>query len=176
MPYRPGLNRFAITPPKCGTHTINHVIASHGPLMCYGHLSATEARRELIQGGNDPEGVSFGMTVRQPSDRLISAANHYLRCYPAEGLDGTMRAALKGTDDVFTTQISYWAPGVILFPFKGMPILRWLGWEGEQPRLNPSSQLLSPDEITGHDLYWKVMARYAEDEALYQLVRFADYF
>jgi len=169
MPLDRASSKFVICPPKNGTHTIQHIM----PQDLNGHMRFAEAHRQLDGLGIDPDTITFAMIVRHPVNRYVSAINHNMRVRNW-GLDEAVEASISSDEIVFYPQMWFWQDdaGILLFPFDGMPIIDWLGWQGKRPHKNLGHEMVTRREITDHKLFQTAMARYNPDWVLYEATNF----
>lgn len=138
------------------------------PLLLNGHVSALEMREKIGKP------VQLGATVRNPEDRLVSMMNHLWGGNPLvsteEGLQQVIDA--KGVNgQIFRTTRWHIDPQTVLFPFEGLPILRWLGYDGALPHDNESKKRWTVKELRDHPMWEEAMAPYEGDWALYDYAR-----
>lgn len=181
MAYYPAAHKAIINVPKCGTSTNDEAImrlTGDRSVIAGGHFNAgvmarVIAQETLFDPDNPPE---FAMSVRHPWERFVSALNHHYgrASHSNDGvsnLDEAMEACETSTSKVFSTQRSWHSSNVYLFPFEGLPILRWLGYNGPPIHENKGPRRWGADQIQGHSLFSKRIERYAEDAPLYKIAR-----
>jgi len=130
MGYLKAQDKMILTPPKNGTTTIDWIMDQmQSPPMVRGHVHSDLAVKKL---GHVPQ---FAMHVRHPLDRFISIANVF---YAEPNPDKLWAVFTTTVNRQIWTFPQAWfiRHDVKLFPFEGFPILEWIGWKGEVPRLN----------------------------------------
>ena len=167
MGYSPELNKGILHPPKCGTHSTQQVAKKMGGWFAPGHMSFKELTDHMRKGGYNWKEAEFAMSVREPVSRLVSAINYN---FPRKKftLNAAMEHIVADPRKIFPEQVWYWAEPVRLFPFDGLPILKWLGWNGPVPHGNPGPATWSREEIVTHSLFHSVIVHYKHDFDLWR--------
>jgi hypothetical protein len=163
------MRRHPIHIPKTGTWSVKDGMQRAGvELIVNGHKPASDVRAKIwIQTGDRCE---LGATIRNPEDRLVSMMNHLWGNNP---LVSTEEAFQQVIDDeasksqIFRTARWHIDDHTRLFPFEGLPILRWLGYDGALPHANESKARWSVAELRHHPLWEAAMAPYEGDWPLY---------
>jgi hypothetical protein len=149
--------------PKTGTNTVRETMRMMGHSFDNAHRPYSQLKTA---------GRVFAASIRHPEDRLMSSIHHSLRNSHFDNLDDMFNHVLTKAQE--NTQI--WRPQsefvsigdpVKLFPFEGMPIVRWVGWTGPIPHLNSIRRRLPVDDIRSHPMYGHILSKYDADWELY---------
>lgn len=134
-------------------------------MTVHTHECAT-VMREMIR-----EPVQLGATIRNPEDRLVSMLNHLSDDNPLLSTEEALQQVIDGDSPLFRTAVWHIDPQTVLFPFEGLPILRWLGFDGEPPHDHSSTKRWTVEGLRDHPMWEAAMAPYEGDWALYDYAR-----
>lgn len=160
--------RHPIHIPKTGTWSVKAGMERGGiPLIVNGHMRAQDMREKIGKA------VELGATIRRPDDRLVSMMNHLWGNNPLVSLDEALEQVIadQATAQVFRTSTWHIDPETRLFPFDGLPLLRWLGWDGPLPHDNQSKKRFFLRDVELHPLWKDALAIYWEDWQLYEMAK-----
>lgn len=136
MVYIPAFDKCILCPPKNGTHTIRYVADRIGEdVQLKGHMTAGTVVARL---GRAPH---FAMTVRDPVERFLSIVNYFSEGrYTGPDVEMLWKTFEGIQGEFWAKPQAYWCEDwpVTLFPFEGLPIVRWIGWQGEVPHRHPT--------------------------------------
>lgn len=166
--------KATLSPPKCGTHTINKVMQSLGPTLLTGHMWQEDAIRHLQRQYPHiaPDEFQWGMNVRDPIDRFVSSINHQF-AERKENLDYIYEEL------VMTRRLKLFSPmykylerckNILLFKFEDFEICRWLGWKDPIPHELPGEYRWSRERVLGHKHFPKALEPYLPDFKLRECV------
>lgn len=169
MPCSKLLNKAVICPPKCGTTTIQWIMAElTDDVTQHDHRTFREMASHVEPG------TEWAMAVREPMERLVSAVNSYAGWSGERGLDATMDHAFQDFSIVFRPQYVFLEGGrdqVQLFSFDQLDKLaEWLGFHDHVPRVNESRTNFTASQIRAHRLFERIWPRYERDRELWAMV------
>lgn len=132
-----------------------------------GHHVYEDACEKLSNEGIEPSTVQFGMSVRDPVDRLISTINHQFAGRLNYNLDRVFEDVAEEPQRFFPPQRHFLGrvniEDIRLFPFEGLGIVRWLGFKGTIHNHYPGKRMYLPEDIVSHPGFVKAIRLYEDD-------------
>lgn len=158
--------RMPVLIPKTGTHSVMAAMSSVDRPYIEGHKPARQIREEAGMP------IELGASIRRPDERLVSAMNYLWGNNPLVSVDeGLEEIILDATiSKVWRTSTWHLDPETRLFPFEGLPILKWLGCTSA-PHENASTRRWTVKDLQHHPLWKDALGLYWEDWHLYEAAK-----
>jgi hypothetical protein len=162
MAYLASRNTVILQIAKSGSSSLVKAASEVGPLTHLGHLPASA----------HPPADRVIAVVRDPVDRLLSAACYYYPPQPVSNLFRDIHRRRK-PQAAFKTQTWYMDRPCEIYRLEDMrKVLASIGYHGEVPRENKSNRWLSYEEASRSRWFWRVMEWYERDlQALCAMVK-----
>jgi hypothetical protein len=164
--------RHPIHIPKTGTWSVKEGMTRGGIILVVnGHKSAADMRERIFIQTGEP--ALLAASVRRPDERLVSIMNHLWGGNPLVSVEEGLQQAIdaKGIEgQIWRTTQFYIDDETVLLPFEGLPILKWLGWDGPLPHMNESRKRWRLADVTDHPLWPEAIAQYDCDWPIYNSV------
>lgn len=114
--------------------------------------------------------VELGATIRHPEDRLVSIMNHLWGGNSDVSEEEGLGQAIEADGQIWRSALQFIDGATRLFPFEGLPILRWLGCTSV-PHENASRKRWSVAQLRYHPLWHVALANYEVDWQLYEMAQ-----